>query len=167
MALRRGVREKHADLAVLNAPGGAAVLALDPHRLRSLFEKAGFIDDEHRPWIAHMLQDVGAQVVAHSIRVPLRAGQQPLHAVGPCLARVLGELPAVLALDRAEQAVDIAAHPLALLGAREAWPEPLLDLVPPRSPRGHLRLGEFLPAPMLLHDWTPFGFSRHGATSHH
>src|SRR5260370_35032133 len=83
---------------------------------------------------------------AHRIRVPLRAGQQALHAVGPCLARVLGELPAVLALDRAEQSVARAAHPLAWLGAREAWPDPLLDPAPPRIPRANHRLCECLPA---------------------
>ncbi len=51
----------------------------------------------HRPRIAHLLQHIGAQVVADRLRIPLRARQ--LHAVGPLLTRLFGQLPAVLALN--------------------------------------------------------------------
>jgi hypothetical protein len=105
-----------------------------------------------------MLQHIRAQVVADRIRIPLRASQQTLHAVGPLLTRMFGQLPAVLALHRAEQSIDIPPHPLALLGAREAWPDALLDLVPLPGPGSDFRLGKFLSAPLLLHDPTPFDF---------
>src|SRR5262249_13370048 len=122
----------------------------------SLFEKAGLIDDQHRPRIAQVLQHLRTQVVAHRVRVPLRPRQQARHAVGPRLAGMLGELPTVLALDGAEQPRYIAAHPLALFPAREARPDALLDLVPPCGPGSGLPLGERLSIPLLLHDRPPF-----------
>jgi hypothetical protein len=39
-----------------------------------------------------------------------------------------------------------------MLCAGEAWPDPLLDLVPPGPPGGHLSLREFV----FVHDLTPF-----------
>jgi hypothetical protein len=58
--LRRRIGHKHADLAVLDPPGGATVLPLDADRLGPLFEKAVLVDDEHGPRVAQMLQDIGA-----------------------------------------------------------------------------------------------------------
>lgn len=98
-----------------------------------------------------MLQDIRLQVVADRIRIPLRSGQQALHAVGVRLARMLGQLPPILTLDRAEQTIPLPPHPLALLCAGEAWPDPLLDLVPPCCPGGHLYLRELV----FVHDLTP------------
>src|SRR5262249_52372752 len=121
-------------------------------------ENARLVDDQHRPRIAQVLQHLPTQVVAHRVRVPLGAGQQALHAVGPRLARMLGELPPVLALNGAEQSIDLPPHPRARLRARQARPDALLNLVPPRAPGSDFRPGEFLPAPLLLHGQTPFGF---------
>jgi len=53
--------------------------------------------------------------------------------MAPRLTRRFVELPAILALDGAEQSIDIPAHSQALLRAREARPDTLLDLIPPPS----------------------------------
>ena len=87
------------------------------------------VDDQDGPWVAQMFEDIGAQVIADRIRIPLCAGQQALHAVGAHLARMFRQLPAVLALDRAAQSVHRAAHSLTLFRPGEAWPDPLLHLV--------------------------------------
>ena len=51
-----------------------------------------------------MLDHVAAQVVAHQIGVPAHPGGEVLlHPVRRAVARDLGQLPAVLALDRGEQ----------------------------------------------------------------
>ena len=48
-----------------------------------------------------MINDIGAQIVPHLIGVPGRTTQQVLDPMGRRLARLLGELPAVLALHGA------------------------------------------------------------------
>jgi hypothetical protein len=65
-------------LAVLDASCCAAVLPLHSHRLRALFEKAGFIDHQHRLGIPKLLNSwtlVGQQVpefpsIGTTIRIP-------------------------------------------------------------------------------------------------
>jgi hypothetical protein len=57
-----------------------------------------------------MLHDVLPQVVANLVRVSPGGVQQPLHALRIPLADGLGELPAVLALDPAEQTDEVAAE---------------------------------------------------------
>ena len=46
--MRRRVGQEHANLTVLDAPGGAAVLTLHADTVVSLFEKSRLIDHEHR-----------------------------------------------------------------------------------------------------------------------
>jgi hypothetical protein len=50
-----------------------------------------------------VLNDERAQVITQLIGIPAGAGQEPLHAVWGRLAGVLGQLPAVLALDLAQE----------------------------------------------------------------
>ena len=61
LPVRRGMVEQYADLTVLDAPGGPAVLPLAPHRLRSLIETPRLVDDEHGPRIAQVLHGIGAR----------------------------------------------------------------------------------------------------------
>ena len=63
---------------------------------------------------------VGPQVVAHPIGVPIGAAQQVLDGVGAVVADLLGELPAILALDRSEQAEEIIPDPHAGFAACES-----------------------------------------------
>jgi hypothetical protein len=65
-------------LAVLDPPGRARILPLDPGRLGALLEEPGLVDDQHRPRIAEVLQDIAAQVIADRISVPAGMVEQPL-----------------------------------------------------------------------------------------
>lgn len=58
---------------------------------------------EHPVALAELREDVVAQVVAHQVGVPVVQGEQPLEPIGRLVADVLGDLPAVAPLDRAEQ----------------------------------------------------------------
>src|SRR5207245_9112711 len=97
------VGEEHADLAVLDAPGRAAVLPLYPDRLRALLEKAGLIDDQHRVLLPELLHHVRPQLIAYLVGIPVGPGQQMLHPIRRRLTRELRELPAALALEGAQQ----------------------------------------------------------------
>jgi hypothetical protein len=49
-----------------------------------------------------VLDHIAAQLVADRVGVPAGLVQQPLHPVGRELTSVLGQVPAVLAVDLAE-----------------------------------------------------------------
>ena len=106
-------------MAVLDPPCGAAVLPRHPRRLRALLEKARLIYHKHCLRIAQMRHHVPLEIVAHGVRVPACGIEQALHAIGGMLTEGLGELPAILALDLSEQAVEIAAGTGAHFGAVE------------------------------------------------
>jgi hypothetical protein len=98
-----GVDQVHGDLGVLDAASGAGVLALDPNGQGALFEVAGLVDDQHRPFLAQVLSDVVADVVADRIFIPYRPAQQVLHPVRVAVADLLGDRPAVLAWQVGQQ----------------------------------------------------------------
>ncbi len=54
-----------------------------------------------------MLHDIGTQVVADSIYVPLGCVQQPLHAVGGAIPRDLRDVPARFPFARTQQGLEI------------------------------------------------------------
>ncbi len=62
-----------------------------------------------------MLHHVVAQVITDPVRVPVRRRQQPLHPIRAGLARLHGQRPAVLVLQRRQQATQIRHHPLSRL----------------------------------------------------
>src|SRR5262245_42165663 len=99
MSLGTGIPQEDTDLTVLHPTGRATVLAGDAAGFGALLEKAGFVYDQHGVWIAQMLDHVGAQVIAHPVRVPDRPIQQMLQSVGRAVAGLFGQLPAVLALE--------------------------------------------------------------------
>ena len=53
-----GIGEKHPNLAVLDAPGGAAVLPRHPGRFAALLEKPGLVDHENAIGRAQVLDDI-------------------------------------------------------------------------------------------------------------
>src|ERR1700757_1738401 len=53
-----GIGEKHPNLAVLDAPGGAAVLPRHPGRFAALLEKTGLINPENAIGRAQVLDDI-------------------------------------------------------------------------------------------------------------
>lgn len=60
------------------------------------------------------------EVVAELVGVPAGAVEEPLEAVGCAVSGVFGQLPAVLAADRAQQSTDVVTHPAARLDPPEA-----------------------------------------------
>ena len=62
------------------------------------------------------LHYVTSQVIPHQVGVPIVAGQQPLHSVGPEVSGLLGQLPAVLALNGAEQPFQVIQYSPPRLG---------------------------------------------------
>ncbi len=106
-ALLSCVPEEHPDLAVLDPPGGARVLAGNPTRLGALLEEPGLVHDQHPVGVAQVPRDVPEQVVANGVRVPVGPGQQVLDAVGRRVAQVLGQLPPVLPLRAAQKAAHV------------------------------------------------------------
>jgi hypothetical protein len=113
------IGEEDADLAIVELSGGPAVLALHPCRLRPLLEEARLIDHQDRGRIGQVLAHIRHQIVAHGVHVPARGVQEALHPVGGRLACFLGQLPAILALGVAEQALEIGQRALARLSALE------------------------------------------------
>jgi uncharacterized membrane protein len=81
-----------------------------------------------------MLHDVGVQVIADQIRVPVGGGQQPLHPIGGALPDVLGQLPAILAAHVAQQAPQIGQDSSAWLGPNEPWRDPGVEGLQPDRP---------------------------------
>ena len=103
------VGQVHRDLGVLDAPGGAGVLTLHADRIHALLQVAGFVNDENRAGVAEGVDDIVAQIIAHVLGVPFRPRQQVLQAIGSGLAAMLGDRPAILAI----QARDHPEHQLA------------------------------------------------------
>jgi len=91
----------------------------------------------HPASIAKLLDYVGAQVVTDQIRVPVGGGQQPLHPIRGGLPGVLGQLPAVLARYRTQQAAQVGQHPPARLRTSEPTRDPGMQRLQPRRPGPH------------------------------
>ena len=115
-----GVAEENADLAVLDAPRRAGILAVDAGRLGALLEKAGLIQHQDCVVIAQVLDHIGPQIIAERIGVPVNAREELLHAVWRVVAGRLGEVPAVLPLQGSQQALKISQG----ASARLRTPEP-------------------------------------------
>src|SRR4051794_11461713 len=119
MAASALVSEKDPDLTVLDASGGAAILALHTDAPLALFEKAGFIHNQHATGISQVLAHVGLQVIPHRICFPDGSSQQMLKAVGARITGLLGQLPTVLALDRAKKSLQISQCLSTRLGTKK------------------------------------------------
>jgi hypothetical protein len=65
----------------------------------ALLDEAGLIHRQHRPRVTQRLDEVPPQVVAHRIGVPQIAVEHALDAPRVAVAGLLGQLPAVLALN--------------------------------------------------------------------
>ena len=99
MSARGGIGQIHRDLGVLDAPGGAGVLALHPDGVHALLHITGFIKDQDRLRVTEGVDDVVAQIITHRIGVPFRPREQVLQAVGSGCAAVFGDGPAILAVQ--------------------------------------------------------------------
>ena len=87
--------------------------------MAALFQKAGFVDHQHGLWVLQMLHHITVQFLADGLWVPQGPAQQVLNGIRRGVAAHFGQLPAIFALSRAEQAAQIRHRPLPGLGALE------------------------------------------------
>jgi len=100
-------------------------LPLHPDRLDTLIQVPGLIDHQDRLLVGERAGQIAAQVLTHEIGVPAGAGEQMLQSVRREIAAVLGDPPAVLALQRRQHTQHQPRHmPQRLLAS-----QPRLDHV--------------------------------------
>jgi hypothetical protein len=97
------IGQVHRDLGVLDPPGGAGVLALHADRAGAFLQVPGLVHHQHRARVGERVHHVAAQVIADGVGVPHRAGEQMLQTVRGQVAAVLGDRPAVLAVQPGQQ----------------------------------------------------------------
>ncbi|GAB3628097.1 hypothetical protein GCM10027419_29480 [Pandoraea terrae] len=101
----------------------------------SLLDETGLVHNQHRVTLAQFFDYIAAQHIASGISVPLCPLQQVLYAIGCRFADPFGELPAVLALDCTQQALQVCERPLSGLWTPEQFPEPLVQYLQFTLPR--------------------------------
>ena len=106
-----GIGQENSYLAIFDLPRRPAVLALHPHRLGPLLQETGLVYHQYFALLAQMLHHVVPQVIANQVGIPDVGGQQSLHPVGRGVARLLRQLPPVLALYRRKQSLQIVQRP--------------------------------------------------------
>ena len=107
MALATSIGQENTDLAVLDPPRRPRILARPAGRLGSLLQEPGLVDDQHAVRRAQVLDHITAAQVARLVLIPQDMRQNPLGAPRPAVTDRFGQLPAVLALGRAEQPFQI------------------------------------------------------------
>jgi hypothetical protein len=75
-----------------------------------------------------VFDDINLQIIAHGIGIPLRPTEKMLDTVRGSITGLLGELPAVHALYRTEQPLQISDSALARLGAWKAISNQMLKV---------------------------------------
>ena len=70
MAMTRHIGSKNTDLAVRNFARRSSILPRHPTRCLALFQKAGFIDHQHRIRVRKMLDGIVAHQIAQRIGIP-------------------------------------------------------------------------------------------------
>ena len=133
-AVAAGIGQEHADLAVLDPPRRAAVLPLHAGRLAPFLTKP-VSSSTSTPRIAQMLDHIGPQIVAHRVRVPAHPAQELLHPVRRPIPGRLRQLPALLALHRRQQPLQIGRRPPPRLDPPEPRPQPRQQRRELRRPR--------------------------------
>jgi hypothetical protein len=101
------IAHKHPNLTVFKASGRTAALACHPGRVAALFQKAGFVEHQHRPWLPQTLHDMVTPCLAYGRGGPQRSVQQVLKTIRREITAHFGRLPVVRTLGRGEQAAQI------------------------------------------------------------
>ena len=70
-----------------------------PTECDALLHVAGLVDHQDRAGVAEGVDDVVTQIIADRVGVPFRPRQQVLQPVGGGIAAVLGDRPAILAVQ--------------------------------------------------------------------
>jgi hypothetical protein len=131
MPTLRGVGEEHRDLRVLDPPRRAGVLALHANRLTALLDVPSFIDHEDGAGVGEGVDHVAAQVVTDRVGVPLRAGEKMLQPIRREITAMLGDRPAVLAIQTGQH----PQHQPASMAQRLIPREPRRDPIDHRAVR--------------------------------
>jgi hypothetical protein len=129
-----GVHQVDRHLGVLDPPSGAGVLALHAHGGGALLEIAGLVDDQHRLWVAQVLDEIGAHVVADRVVVPHRPSEQVLHPIRARIPGVLGDRPAVLARQVRQQSAHKRPSPPPQIHPTKPSRDPAQQLLQPCLP---------------------------------
>ena len=132
------IAQEHADLAVLDPAGGPCTLSRDAGRLLAFLQKTGLVEHQDGIGIAELFDNIGLQVVPHSVGVPPRARQKLLDTIRRAVAGRFGQLPAVLALDRRQQAAKIGSRSTARLRSPETRRDAIHNIVQTRQPVGNI-----------------------------
>src|SRR4051812_49756607 len=103
MALATGIGQETTDRAVLDPPRRPGILARHAGRPGSLLQEPGLVDDQHAVRRPQVLDHITAAQVARLVLIPQDMRQNTLSAPGAAVPDRFGQLPAVLALGRAEQ----------------------------------------------------------------
>jgi hypothetical protein len=134
-----GVGQEHRDLGVLDAPGGAGVVALHTDTVRSLLEVTGVVEDQHRPGVTQLVDHIAAHIIADGVGVPHRLTQQPLHPMRCAVSGPLGQLPTGVSVQIRQQPEQ--EQPCLAAGLHP--PEPARDPGEPRVELGQPTLGVY------------------------
>jgi hypothetical protein len=121
------VGQEHRDQGVLDPTRRAGVLALHPDAVSAFLQVTGLVDHQHRARVAERVDDVAAHVVADRVSVPRRTAEQMLQPIGRGITTMLGDRPAVLAIQPGQ-------HPQ---HQRGRMPHRLVTSEPPRDPIKH------------------------------
>jgi hypothetical protein len=133
-----GVSKKHAQLTVLDTPGGTGILPLHTRGLGALLEKSGLVDHEYPVPFAEVLHRIGTYVITHTVGVPHSGVEQTLHPVRGQLTGGLGQRPAVLARQRRQQTTHIGAATTSWLDPQETARDPRKQLIQASDPCGQV-----------------------------
>ena len=79
-------------------------LALNPDCSGAFLHIAGLVNHQDRTWVTEGVDDVIAQILPHRIGVPAGTGQQVLQPVGSGITAILGNGPAILAVQAGNHA---------------------------------------------------------------
>jgi hypothetical protein len=94
-----GIGQIHRDLGVLDAARGARILTLHPDTVAALLDIPSLVDHQDRARVAEGVDDVITQIIAHTIGVPTGPRQQVLQPIRRARATMLGDRPAILAVQ--------------------------------------------------------------------
>jgi hypothetical protein len=121
----------------------------DPGGVLAAFGQATFIKDEdgeERFWLIGQdggrlqdLLDKSTQFITNPVLVPDRSREQALHAIGPQLPSVFGDLPAIFAWDLAEHGLQVEQGQLVGLGTGKAGTQTLVELGQAQGPASDVR----------------------------
>jgi len=137
-----GRAEEDPHVAVGDLPQSPTVLPRHADGMLALLGKAGLVDDQDAVGVTQLGDDPAPQVVPHGIGVPGGAVEDPLDPPGMSVASVLGELPAVLALDIGQESPEVVHRVAVGRGTTEAGAQEVCHLV---DHGRHLRRADLFP----------------------